>query len=59
MNRWCSVTWPRSASMISGIFGREFEGQDDFLRQVRMPRPPLLLADRVTALVDQIASSRK
>lgn len=35
---------------ISQIFGAPFAAQDGFHRQVRMPRPPLLLADRVTAL---------
>jgi PfaB family protein len=35
---------------ISTIFGAQFAAQDGFKRQVRMPRPPLLLADRVTAL---------
>lgn len=35
---------------ISQIFGAPFAAQDGFRRQVRMPRPPLLLADRVTAL---------
>ncbi len=35
---------------ISAIFGPAFAAQDEFHRQVRMPRPPLLLADRVTAL---------
>lgn len=35
---------------ISAIFGAKFAAQDGFKRQVRMPRPPLLLADRVTAL---------
>ncbi|TDR42094.1 acyl transferase domain-containing protein [Tahibacter aquaticus] len=35
---------------ISAIFGAPFAAQDGFTRQVRMPRPPLLLADRVTAL---------
>ncbi|MBL8299603.1 MAG: hypothetical protein JNN30_14800 [Rhodanobacteraceae bacterium] len=35
---------------ISQIFGAAFTAQDGFARQVRMPRPPLLLADRVTAL---------
>ena len=35
---------------ISAIFGMQFAAQDGFRRQVRMPRPPLLLADRVTAL---------
>ena len=35
---------------ISQLFGPAFVGQDACLRQVRMPRPPLLLADRVTGL---------
>ncbi|HTD29020.1 MAG TPA: beta-ketoacyl synthase N-terminal-like domain-containing protein, partial [Xanthomonadaceae bacterium] len=35
---------------ISQLFGPVFVGQDAHLRQVRMPRPPLLLADRVTGL---------
>ena len=33
---------------ISSIFGPLFEPQDRYPRQVRMPEPPLLLADRVT-----------
>ena len=39
-----------ASGRISDIFGPQFAGQDDFLRQVRMPEPPLLLADRVTGL---------
>jgi acyl transferase domain-containing protein/3-hydroxymyristoyl/3-hydroxydecanoyl-(acyl carrier protein) dehydratase len=35
---------------ISQLFGPAFVGQDAYVRQVRMPRPPLLLADRVTGL---------
>ncbi|MEZ5468812.1 MAG: beta-ketoacyl synthase N-terminal-like domain-containing protein [Lysobacterales bacterium] len=35
---------------ISEIFGPAFAGQDGYARQVRMPRPPLLLADRVIAI---------
>lgn len=35
---------------ISALFGPEFAGQDGYERQVRMPRPPLLLADRVVGL---------
>lgn len=35
---------------ISTIFGPAFAGQDAHHRQVRMPEPPLLLADRVTGL---------
>jgi 3-hydroxymyristoyl/3-hydroxydecanoyl-(acyl carrier protein) dehydratase len=39
-----------SGGRISEIFGPQFAAQDGFLRQVRMPQPPLLLADRVTGL---------
>ncbi|MGE0454664.1 MAG: beta-ketoacyl synthase N-terminal-like domain-containing protein [Vicinamibacteria bacterium] len=39
-----------ASGRISSIFGSGFEGQDGFVRQVRMPEPPLLLADRVTGL---------
>jgi acyl transferase domain-containing protein/3-hydroxymyristoyl/3-hydroxydecanoyl-(acyl carrier protein) dehydratase len=35
---------------ISDIFGTQFQAQDQYLRQVRMPKPPLLLADRVTGI---------
>lgn len=35
---------------ISERFGELFAIQDDFPRQVRMPEPPLLLADRVTGI---------
>ena len=35
---------------ISSIFGPQFRGQDGYRRQVRMPMPPLLLADRVTGI---------
>ncbi len=35
---------------ISEIFGAAFAGQDGYARQVRMPKPPLLLADRVLAI---------
>jgi 3-hydroxymyristoyl/3-hydroxydecanoyl-(acyl carrier protein) dehydratase len=35
---------------ISELFGPEFAFQDGFDRQVRMPMPPLLLADRVMSL---------
>ncbi|MBT6176176.1 MAG: 3-hydroxyacyl-[acyl-carrier-protein] dehydratase FabA, partial [Deltaproteobacteria bacterium] len=43
---------------ISEIFGPMFEKQDGFHRQVRMPKPPLLLADRITGL-DAEAGSMK
>lgn len=39
-----------ASGKISEIFGEMFKVQDDYHRQVRMPEPPLLLADRVTGL---------
>jgi 3-hydroxymyristoyl/3-hydroxydecanoyl-(acyl carrier protein) dehydratase len=39
-----------SQGKISSVFGPMFSLQDDFPRQVRMPEPPLLLADRTTGL---------
>lgn len=36
-----------STDKLSVVLGPTFARQDDFRRQVRMPRPPLLLADRV------------
>ncbi len=39
-----------SGGLISEIFGPGFAPQDQYLRQVRMPLPPLLLADRVVGL---------
>jgi acyl transferase domain-containing protein/3-hydroxymyristoyl/3-hydroxydecanoyl-(acyl carrier protein) dehydratase len=35
-----------ASGRISEVFGPEFAEQDSFARQVRMPEPPLLLADR-------------
>ncbi|MDZ4814562.1 MAG: beta-ketoacyl synthase N-terminal-like domain-containing protein, partial [Pseudomonadota bacterium] len=35
---------------ISDLFGAQFTAQDQYLRQVRMPKPPLLLADRVLGI---------
>jgi 3-oxoacyl-(acyl-carrier-protein) synthase/3-hydroxymyristoyl/3-hydroxydecanoyl-(acyl carrier protein) dehydratase/1-acyl-sn-glycerol-3-phosphate acyltransferase len=35
---------------ISEVFGPQFQEQDKYHRQVRMPEPPLLLADRVTGI---------
>jgi hypothetical protein len=35
---------------ISTLFGPMFESQDGYRRQVRMPLPPLLLADRVLGI---------
>jgi len=41
----------RAASgRLSEVFGPLFERQDHFRRQVRMPMPPLLLADRVVSI---------
>jgi len=45
-----------ASGRISDIFGPKFAGQDGFRRQVRMPEPPLLLADRITGL-DAVAGS--
>ena len=39
-----------SGGQISSIFGEQFAVQDGYARQVRMPEPPLLLADRVTGI---------
>ncbi len=39
-----------SDGQISALFGTEFKSQDQFLRQVRMPKPPLLLTDRVLGI---------
>ena len=39
-----------SSGKISDVFGAAFADQDGYERQVRMPTPPLLLADRVTGI---------
>ncbi len=39
-----------ASGRISSVFGPLFEEQDGYARQVRMPMPPLLLADRVTGI---------
>ncbi|MFD2331656.1 beta-ketoacyl synthase N-terminal-like domain-containing protein [Cohnella sp. GCM10020058] len=39
-----------ASGRISDVFGPVFAGQDGYAVQVRMPEPPLLLADRVVAL---------
>ncbi|HMV68397.1 MAG TPA: 3-hydroxyacyl-[acyl-carrier-protein] dehydratase FabA, partial [Myxococcota bacterium] len=39
-----------ASGAISSIFGEAFRAQDAFVRQVRMPEPPLLLADRVVGI---------
>jgi 3-hydroxymyristoyl/3-hydroxydecanoyl-(acyl carrier protein) dehydratase/1-acyl-sn-glycerol-3-phosphate acyltransferase len=45
-----------ASGQISAIFGQRFAVQDGFHRQVRMPEPPLLLADRVTGLDAEVGS---
>jgi 3-oxoacyl-(acyl-carrier-protein) synthase/3-hydroxymyristoyl/3-hydroxydecanoyl-(acyl carrier protein) dehydratase/1-acyl-sn-glycerol-3-phosphate acyltransferase len=39
-----------ASDRISRVFGPAFEGQDGYTVQVRMPEPPMLLADRVIGL---------
>jgi len=39
-----------ASGRISEIFGALFKQQDGYERQCRMPRPPMLLADRVTGI---------
>ncbi len=39
-----------ASGKLSAIFGPLFERQDGYHRQVRMPEPPLLLADRVIGI---------
>ncbi len=39
-----------AAGSVSAVFGPLFAAQDDYLRQTRMPGPPLLLADRVLGI---------
>ena len=39
-----------ASGKLSELFGPMFVQQDQFARQVRMPEPPLLLADRVTGI---------
>ncbi|MFO7562215.1 MAG: beta-ketoacyl synthase N-terminal-like domain-containing protein [Enhygromyxa sp.] len=47
-----------ASGKISTIFGPQFAGQDQHHRQVRMPEPPLLLADRVTGLAAEPMSMK-
>ena len=47
-----------SRGAISRLFGPEFRPQDQYALQVRMPEPPLLLCDRVTALDAEPASMK-
>jgi 3-oxoacyl-(acyl-carrier-protein) synthase len=39
-----------SQGKVSSVFGRLFEQQDGYHRQVRLPTPPLLLVDRITGI---------
>jgi 3-oxoacyl-(acyl-carrier-protein) synthase/3-hydroxymyristoyl/3-hydroxydecanoyl-(acyl carrier protein) dehydratase/1-acyl-sn-glycerol-3-phosphate acyltransferase len=45
-----------ASGKISSIFGPLFAQQDGYRRQVRMPMPPLLLADRVTGILGEPGS---
>jgi acyl transferase domain-containing protein/3-hydroxymyristoyl/3-hydroxydecanoyl-(acyl carrier protein) dehydratase len=42
-----------ASDKISRVFGPLFAEQDSFRRQVRMPEPPLLLADRVLGIAGE------
>lgn len=44
---------------ISDVFGPLFRQQDGYARQVRMPQPPLLFADRVLTLEGEAGSMSK
>ncbi len=46
-----------ASGKISDIYGPAFRVQDDYLRQVRMPEPPLLLADRLLGIDAEPATS--
>ncbi len=48
-----------ASGKISSIFGPLFTQQDGYARQVRMPMPPLLLADRVTGIRGEPGSMGK
>ncbi len=45
-----------AAGRLSEVFGARFEPLDGLRRRVRMPEPPLLLADRVVAISAEPAS---
>src|SRR5690606_24900781 len=45
-----------ASGRISELFGPQFAGQDIYPRQVRMPEPPLLLADRIAGIAAEPAS---
>ncbi len=48
-----------ASGAISKIFGPAFADQDKYERQVRMPEPPLLLADRVMSIKGEPRSMGK
>lgn len=48
-----------ASGRIADLFGPLFDRQAGYLRQVRMPQPPLLLADRVTGIVGEPGSMTK
>ncbi|MFT5432263.1 MAG: 3-hydroxymyristoyl/3-hydroxydecanoyl-(acyl carrier protein) dehydratase, partial [Myxococcota bacterium] len=48
-----------ASGAISEIYGPLFAQQDGYERQVRMPEPPLLLADRMTGLDAEAGSMAK
>ncbi len=48
-----------ASGQISKIFGPAFAGQDQYDLQVRMPEPPLLLADRVISIKGEPRSMGK
>ncbi|MCZ7681769.1 MAG: hypothetical protein M5U28_24445 [Sandaracinaceae bacterium] len=48
-----------ASARISTLFGERFAPQDAHAVQVRMPEPPLLLADRVTGLLGEPGSMGK
>lgn len=45
-----------SSGKISSVMGSMFEQQDNYLIQVRMPEPPLLLCDRVLGIEGEAGS---
>lgn len=48
-----------AAGKISEIFGELFEQQDGYARQVRMPEPPLLFADRALLIEGEPGTMKK
>jgi acyl transferase domain-containing protein/3-hydroxymyristoyl/3-hydroxydecanoyl-(acyl carrier protein) dehydratase len=48
-----------SGGKISEIFGELFEQQDGYARQVRMPEPPLLFADRALTIEGEPGTMKK